>query len=170
MRDVIEMAREAGFDEWQSKVLFDHLLEQFAELVRADERALATPVQEFVCSTGLCHYRKPQQEPVAWQFMSGSTFRKRRPDDFSDLDHNGFPYWKPLYTTPPAAPDLQAELEATNRQVEILSDALAESRQQRQWTSLTDDEIYDSYNEPRSDSEMVAFAREVEAKLKEKNT
>jgi hypothetical protein len=34
-------------------------------------------------------------------------------------------------TTPPAAqpaPDLQAELEATNRQVEILSDALAESR------------------------------------------
>jgi hypothetical protein len=35
---------------------------------------------------------------------------------------------------------------------------------------LTDDEIYDSYNEPRTDAEMVAFAREVEAKLKEKNT
>ena len=35
-----------------------------------------------------------------------------------------------LHTTPPAqpTPDLQAELEATNRQVEILSDALAESR------------------------------------------
>jgi thioredoxin-like negative regulator of GroEL len=33
-------------------------------------------------------------------------------------------------TTPPAAPDLQAELEATNRQVEILSDALAESRRE----------------------------------------
>jgi hypothetical protein len=29
-----------------------------------------------------------------------------------------------------AAPDLQAELDATNRQVEILSDALAESRRQ----------------------------------------
>jgi hypothetical protein len=29
-----------------------------------------------------------------------------------------------------AAPDLQAELEATNRQVEILSDALAESRRE----------------------------------------
>jgi hypothetical protein len=29
---------------------------------------------------------------------------------------------------PPEAPDLQAELDATNRQVEILSDALAESR------------------------------------------
>jgi hypothetical protein len=37
---------------------------------------------------------------------------------------------RPLYTTPPAAPDLQAELDATNRQVEILSDALAESRRE----------------------------------------
>jgi hypothetical protein len=45
------------------------------------------PAQEFVCSTGLCHYK-------------------------------------------PAAPDLQAELDATNRQVEILSDALAESRRE----------------------------------------
>jgi hypothetical protein len=36
------------------------------------------------------------------------------------------------YTTLPAqpAPDLQAELDATNRQVEILSDALAESRRE----------------------------------------
>jgi hypothetical protein len=31
---------------------------------------------------------------------------------------------------PPAAPNLQAELDATNRQVEILSDALAESRRE----------------------------------------
>jgi hypothetical protein len=35
-----------------------------------------------------------------------------------------------VYTTPPAAHDLQAELDATNRQVEILSDALAESRRE----------------------------------------
>ena len=41
---------------------------------------------------------------------------------------------------------------------------------QREWVGLTDEEIYDSYNEPRSDSEMVAFARAIEAKLKEKNT
>ncbi len=33
-------------------------------------------------------------------------------------------------TAPPAAQDLQTELEATNRQVEILSDALAESRRE----------------------------------------
>jgi hypothetical protein len=28
------------------------------------------PAQEIVCSTGLCHYRKPQQEPVAWMAES----------------------------------------------------------------------------------------------------
>jgi hypothetical protein len=73
----------------------------------------------------------------------------------------------------PAAPDLQAELDATNRQVEILSDALAESRREvaalkavqeclahgecfggkciyttppvakRQWVGLTDEERMD---------------------------
>ena len=57
------------------------------EAITAIKQALEQPVQEFVCSTGLCHYK-------------------------------------------PAAPDLQAELDATNRQVEILSDALAESRQE----------------------------------------
>ena len=40
---------------------------------------------------------------------------------------------------------------------------------QRQWVGLTDEEIIDMYNEPRSDAEMIAFGREVEAKLKEKN-
>ena len=44
---------------------------------------------------------QPEQEPVAWQFMNGLNFRKRRPDDFDDLAYDGFPYWKPLYTTPP---------------------------------------------------------------------
>ena len=28
---------------------------------------------------------------------------------------------------------------------------------------LTDEEIYDMYNEPRSDAEMIAFARAIEA-------
>ena len=41
---------------------------------------------------------------------------------------------------------------------------------QRQWVGLTDEEIIDMYNEPRSDAEMIAFGREVETKLKEKNT
>jgi hypothetical protein len=132
------------------------------------------PAQEFVCSTGLCHYK-------------------------------------------PAAPDLQAELDATNRQVEILSDALAESRRevaaltavqepdyeamwhkvwpdvgsfvrasaddlkkfakavstppaapvQRQWVGLTKQEIAIQVSYDCTLEDMV---RSVEAKLKEKNT
>jgi hypothetical protein len=40
----------------------------------------------------------------------------------------------------------------------------------REWVSIPDWEIHEMYNEPTSDSEMIAFAREFEAKLKEKNT
>jgi hypothetical protein len=66
----------------------------------------------------------PVQEPVAWVtgFYAGRCVIKTiNPAAI-------LPVGVALYTTPPAAPDLQAELDATNRQVEILSDALAESR------------------------------------------
>ena len=39
----------------------------------------------------------------------------------------------------------------------------------REWRSLTNEEIYPLYNEPRSDAEILEFARAIEAKLKEKN-
>jgi hypothetical protein len=38
-----------------------------------------------------------------------------------------------------------------------------------EWVGLTDNEIMQMYCEPRSDREMLEFAREFEAKLKEKN-
>ena len=90
---------------------------------------------------------QPEQEPVAWQFMKGSSFRKRRPDDFDDLASDGLPYWNPLYTTP----------------------------QQRTWVGLTDEEIkaFDTWHDHREEeigwvnpSEIVAY---IEAKLKQKN-
>ena len=40
---------------------------------------------------------------------------------------------------------------------------------QRTWVGLTNNEVYEMYSEPTSDSEMIVFAREVEAKLKQKN-
>jgi hypothetical protein len=40
----------------------------------------------------------------------------------------------------------------------------------RQWQTLSDEEIYPLYNEPRSDAEMVEFARAVEEKLRAKNS
>jgi hypothetical protein len=39
----------------------------------------------------------------------------------------------------------------------------------KEWQSLSDDEIIYMYNEPSSDAEMLEFAREFEAKLREKN-
>ena len=83
---------------------------------------------------------EPEQEPVAWQFMNGSNFRKRRPDDFVDLDSDGLPYWKPLYTRPP----------------------------QRTWVGLTDDEQQQVY-EQWQDGGWGVFYNAIEAKLKEKN-
>jgi hypothetical protein len=68
-------------------------------------------------------YDPPVAEPVAWLYSQGAA---------KVVSMNYVPGVRatPLYTTPPATPDLQAELDATNRQVEILSDALAESRRE----------------------------------------
>jgi hypothetical protein len=69
-----------------------------------------------------------------------------------------------------AAPDLQAELDATNRQVEILSDALSESRRQPQWVELTEDEIDEIFNNwPTYNLDHFEFGKVVEAKVFEKN-
>ena len=92
-------------------------------------------------------YAGPEPEPVAWQFMNGSSFRKRRPDDFSDLASDGLPYWRPLYTTPP----------------------------QRTWVGLTKEQIseFNTWHDNREEevgwvnpSEIVAY---IDAKLKQKN-
>jgi hypothetical protein len=64
--------------------------------------------------------------------------------------------------------DLQSELDATNRQVEILSDALAESRRERQWVGLSEEDK--QHIEIMGGKSDVMLAEMVEAKLKEKNT
>lgn len=64
----------------------------------------------------------------------------------------------------------QQETMFTYDQVKAHIQAAIMSSAQRTWVGLTDDEIMDMYNEPRSDAEMIAFGREVEAKLRSKNT
>lgn len=59
----------------------------------------------------------------------------------------------------------QDAIEAWNTRAALLSS----DAQPSEWVSISDDEIYGMYNEPRSDAEMVEFARELESKLKEKN-
>jgi hypothetical protein len=124
----------------------------------------AAPAQEIVCSTGLCHYRKPQEEPVA-HCEAGPEFCPVCRAETHSLAlaaavgyiqrHTPTIVWteicRVLDKSSPAAPDLQAELDATNRQVEILSDALAESR--REVASLT------AVQEPVQNIEHCIWAR-----------
>ena len=113
------------------------------------KEALAQPEQEPVqkrpqnCGSGYCSciecVMELEQEPTWWLVEYNEWAR----EFVAKKPEVSIAVKKvtPLYTTPP----------------------------KREWVGLTDEEIYDSYNEPRSDSEMVAFAREVEAKLKAVN-
>ena len=94
---------------------------------------------------------KPEQEPVAWRTFDGEGGYDYR--DY-DMNENYAEKWdkqnpkhkgwvEPLYTSP---------------------------QPNKPWAGLSTDEIYGMYNEPRSDAEMVEFARAIEAKLREKNT
>jgi UTP:GlnB (protein PII) uridylyltransferase len=65
--------------------------------------------------------------------------------------------------------EANAELDATNRQVEILSDALAESRRQRQWVGLTDDDLVELVKFSTEELGLYSLCLDVEAKLRSKN-
>ena len=97
---------------------------------------------------------QPEQEPVAWREFDGEGgYDYRTYDDnenFRDeyIKRNGQRYasWvEPLYTTP----------------------------QRREWVGLTDDQvsaIADQHSVEGFELDIMAFARSIEAKLKEKNT
>jgi hypothetical protein len=113
MKDVIKMARESRLDVYglgKDHLAFVAALQRFAVLVRADERAIAAPAQEFVCSTGLCHYKpaSPVQEPVAWRTFDGEGGYEYRTyemnedyaDDWEKRNPNHKGWVEPLYKDP----------------------------------------------------------------------
>jgi hypothetical protein len=117
------------------------------------------PAQEFVCSTGLCHY-KPAAQPAQKRHVSYVCPQchwslEKQPAPVQSLPFGvggGLVAIKTLLSRDPCghantaieminailaeqpttedSSEAQAELEATNSQVEILSDALAESRRE----------------------------------------
>jgi hypothetical protein len=117
MKTTLDLCKEARYPlmSFEGVTYVSPELERLIALIRADERAA------------------PVQEPVAWiwKYANGEEEVVFVPPRHVDASHVDAPSTiTPLYTTPPAAPDLQAELDATNGQVEILSDALAESRRE----------------------------------------
>ena len=122
---------------------------QLGEAIDAIKKALEQPEERYTYGTPLLDsFTKPApvQEPVGEVNRYGLDSHGRKWHGIYWYDPNvDVAHGTKLYTTPPAqeivcstglchykpaAPDLQAELDATNRQVEILSDALAESRRE----------------------------------------
>jgi hypothetical protein len=86
---------------------------------------------------------QPEPEPVVWMYQDKSTHEVRFQKHMRPYVDHGATYEVPLYTTPP----------------------------QREWRSLTDDEIDEVFGSPMKlePSFMLSFVRAIEAKLKEKN-
>jgi hypothetical protein len=92
-----------------------------------------------------------QQEPVAWLHTKiEGVAVPHRP---ADLDKHP-DRWTALYPEPKPCPTCEA-LART-----VMMDQTAHDKQRK---PLTDDQIMEMYNEPRSDAEMLEFARAIEA-------
>ena len=114
MADELEEGYGVDFKKYGLKVDKD-IRAKYEKALAAIKQALAAPVQE------------PVGEVVVESMgVRGSDAMRVRMHFYKEIP----PVGSKIYTTPPAAPDLKAELDATNRQVEILSDALAESRRE----------------------------------------
>jgi hypothetical protein len=123
----------------------------------------------------------PVQEPVAWAMYQRGRLQSFWLDkgDAYDFEFTSEHEWKPLYTTPPAAPVPMPADWFAGMPDEYRKEALRIATQpaaQRQWVGLTDEEIFSvlgnlqrKYNGPPTEDSRVVFAQAIEAKLKEKN-
>lgn len=123
---------------------------------------------------------QPEQEPVAWMCCAfdGKVCEQSNHDECENPI--------PLYTTPPKRQPLTddeinkcdmcgyvgKDKDSIGQCPKCRWDELRPLVEKARQKPLTDDQIYDMYNEPRSDAEMLEFARAIEAAhgIKEKNT
>jgi hypothetical protein len=134
--------------------------ERYEAAVRAREEAQPAPVQPVALPLRETEEMHDAVMSVIYQGVSRT-----------NTDALWQAYRKVLTTNPPEVPTSdRVEISAPMRNV--LHGALRRSGKvihPAPWVSLTDDEIMDMYNEPRSDAEMIQFGRTLEARLKEKN-
>ena len=109
------------------------------------------------------HHAQPEQEPVAWMHIQGNhedpCFRELTEDEIS----RGWTQ-KPLYTAPPRSEPVIDKTMA----IRIATQLGWEPK--REWVGLTDAEMFNLWVRcPAETEDRFAFARAIEAKLKEKN-
>ena len=170
--------------------------DDFHELLRDIDIALAQPKPDLTeqqresyqkgHNDGVAHHKQAvkaaqlEQEPVAWMCnaVDGDVCERSNHDDCEDPI--------PLYTTPPKRQPLTddeinkcdmcgyvgKDKDSIGQCPKCRWDELRPLVEKARQKPLTDDQIYDMYNEPRSDAEMLEFARAIEAAhgIKEKNT
>ena len=175
MRDTIDMAREAGFNLNFRITGSNEALDRLVEYVRADERALAAPVQE----------------PVAWKWHQAPIKTSWGHDmvvaDLAiDKDNTVSVYCErdqitkveAMFSTPPTAQPAPVQ--------ELMPDDLIATYEkgfrdgqaaQRTWVGLTDEDVYPLANEHLhyqmegyEVSGIYNLARAIEARLKGLNT
>ena len=138
-RKVIELALEALEIVWNDDecCAMTHLFTR--EAITAIKEALAKPEQDIPVMRKTSYSKhhelsKAQPEQEPVAWVCyGSSDSEMHDVDFEQIDVDALPVGTMLYTTPP------------------------------QRKPLTDEQIYDMYNEPRSDAEMLEFARAIEA-------
>jgi hypothetical protein len=149
---------------------------QMAQLM-ADAKLYTTPpTREWVALTD----EPAQPKPVAWMCnaFDGKVCEQSNHDECENPI--------PLYTTPPKRQPLTddeinkcdmcgyvgKDKDSIGQCPKCRWDELRPLVEKARQKPLTDDQIYDMYNEPRSDAEMLEFARAIEAAhgIKEKNT
>ena len=177
-----ELAEQAGFEIVESKGYWSHYeieLERFAELIRADERE-AWSVQKFHLENDL-----EKAQDLLNEYMVKEALDKKA-DNAREL---GLDYEPDMSTKQQNVNTSEERVQisdksihepvawaSTNDQVCALlrqaHDALAIASfpLKREWVGLTDAEIYKLWiGSPAETEDRFAFARAIEAKLREKN-
>lgn len=109
---------------------------------------------------------REQQEPVAWATRMGEYahihWGAKRPE---------YPmvYEVPLYTSPPAAPASQEEIQRLSALVRAQQITIEKLESQRQWVGLTQQDIDIAFDDTQEGGGFNEFARAIEAKLRELN-
>jgi len=124
--------------------------------------------------------KKPEQEPVKYEFQSthdGKWYAFHDDKHYADTLADGRWPIRALYTTPPQRKPLTdaqvnecgmcgyvgKDKDKTGQCPKCRWDELRPLTGKAHQKPLTDDQIYEMYNEPRSDAEMLEFARAIEA-------